>query len=133
MSYMHRTGGPQGYRHDPADQGIFIHGGTCLMHGPQDAFKHNSNPNNFSITWPILNGQHPFQHPIPFRSIKTFKQALDLARQVREIHPEIHHCPIYACTDLIKDTPCSARNMVQLVSPRLTRRKAAVQPALKAA
>jgi hypothetical protein len=133
MSYMHRTGGPRHYRHDPADQGIFIHGGTCLMHGPQDSFKHDANPNYFTITWPILNGEHPFQHALPYPAARTFQQALDLTKRIRDEHPEIHHCPIYACTDLIKDKPWSGRYQIQLASPRLTRRKAAVQPALKAA
>ncbi len=133
MAYAHRTGGPRNYKHDPANQGIFIHGGTCLMHGPQDSFKESAYPNNFSITWPILNGQYPFQHPIPYRSIKTFKQALDLAREVRDVHPEIHHCDIFSCTDLIKETRSSGRYMVQLVSPKIARRKAAENPNLKAA
>lgn len=133
MSYIHRTGGPRGYRHDPADQGIFIHGGTCLMHGRLDAFKDSARPNNFGITFPILNGQHPFQHPLPYPAARTFKQAMDLAKEIRAVHPEIHHCPIYACTDLIKDKPWSGRTQVQLVSPRLTRRKAAANPDLKAA
>jgi hypothetical protein len=133
MSYIKRLHGPRGYRHDPGDQGIFIHGGTCLMHGPGESFRTSIAPNNFSITWPILNGEYPFEHPIPYNSLKTFKQALDLARRIREVRPEIQHCPIYACTDLIKDKPWSGRYEVQLLSPRMIRRKSAVKPAFQKA
>lgn len=103
------------------------------MHGPLDNFRHNARPNCFGITFPILNGQHPFQHPIPYGSLKTFKQALDLAKQIRDVHPEIQHCPIYACTDFIQTKSYTGRSEVQLVSPRMVRRKPAVNPLLKAA
>ena len=133
MAYAHRTGGPRNYKHDPAHQGIFIHGGTCLMHGPQDAFKESARPNNFGITWPILNGEYPFQHALPYPAARTFQQAVDLAKRIRDEHPEIHHCEIFACTDLIREKSYVGRTEVQLVSPKLARRIAAVKPALKAA
>lgn len=132
MSYIKRHGSNR-YGHDPATHGIFIHGGTCLMHGPQDAFKDSARPNNFGITFPILNGEHAFQHALPYPAARTFKQALALAKEIRAQHPEIHHCPIFACTDLIRDKPWSGRTEVQLASPRIARLKAAARPSLAAA
>ena len=125
MPYVSRTGGPQRYRQDPSANGIFIHGGTCLMHGRNDPFKHSAMPNNFDLTLPSVDGQRDIYLPWPRPRLATFSQAVAYAETIRREHPSLSHAPIYACTDLIHDNPWSARTQVQLVSHRLARRQSA--------
>lgn len=119
MSYLNRTSGSR-FRHDPASQGIFIHGGTSLMHGPRESLG-NPQPNHFTITWPIIAGTYPFAVTSSYPPCRTFGEAVTLAEKVREAHPVIHHAPIFACTDLIKDKPWSGKYAIQLVSHRLAK------------
>jgi hypothetical protein len=132
MPYLKRNGGPRGYRHDPADQGIFIHGGTCQMHGRNDNFRHNARPNNFTLTFPLCDdGLKYFSSDFPPQP--TFASALELAKRIRAEDHRFHHCPIYACTDFIQEKSYCGRSQIQLASPRLTRAKVATEPRLKAA
>lgn len=134
MSYSKRLHGPRGYNHDPSSHGIFIHGGTCLMHGRNDPFAHSASPNRFSLTFPLVEGDRISSfsksvnpdHP-------TFQRALDHAIAMREAIPALAICPIYACTDMIHEKPYMGKLEVQLVSPRIARKKAAVNPQLQAA
>lgn len=125
MSYESRTGGPQRCRHDPAAHGIFIHGGTCLMHGRSDPFKNYARPNDFDLTIPNVGLQMPEGTRQSLLRCRTFSQALALAETIRRDHPVLHHAPIYACTDLIHDNPWTAKTQIQLVSHRLSRRQPA--------
>lgn len=135
MAYSRRSNGSRAYKHDPSDNGIFIHGGTCLMHGPLDPFKHNAAPNRFTITFPLLDGKQAETITPETRNIsaRTFHGAMKLAKRIRAKHPELHHCPIYSCTDLIMESRSCGRFQVQLVSQRIARRKAASKPILLAA
>lgn len=129
MAYASRN---RPFPHDPASTSIFIHGGTCLMHSRNSPFKGSARPNHFSLSFPQVNGKY-FDHPSRHLAAPTFSSALAQAIAVREAHPELHHCTIYACTDLILDNGWSGRVQVQAVSPRLIRRAAASIPAQAAA
>lgn len=114
MPYTTRTCGPKGYRHDPAAKGIFIHGGTCLMHDRGEAFATEAKPNGFGLTFPLV-GEFRLS-AFDYEKQPTFNRALSQAKRIREIHPELHAIPIFACTDLIKDKPWSGSFKVQRVA-----------------
>jgi len=125
--YQKRIFGPRGYRHDASSGGIFIHGGTCLMHGRSDPFRANAAPNHFTLTFPLV-GEVREQIPPSQTPARTYGQALRLAESIRDRTPALHGCHIYACTDMIHEKPWSGSFMVQLVSTR----KAARHPARNA-
>jgi hypothetical protein len=124
MPYESRTGGRR-FGQDPASQGIFIHGGTCLNHSPGDPFPQRAEPNRFVITWPIIEGTYSFATASTYPPCRTFNEAVRLAEKVRESHPVIWHAGIYACTDLILRNRHSADTRIQIVSRRLHKRAAA--------
>lgn len=132
MSYIPRTSSRR-WPHDPASHGIFIHGGTCLMHGRRDPFSSSARPNSFSLTIPSVDGERPKEIPWDQPYFTTFAQAVAYAEALRESHPILHHCPIYACTDLIHEHPWVGKTKVQLVSHRLSKRASASMPARQAA
>ena len=132
MSYITRTGGPQRYRQDPSTAGIFIHGGTCLMHGRRDSFAHNAQPNSFTLTFPLVgDGLKYFSSDFPPQP--TFAAALKLAEKIRREDHRFHHCSIFACTDFIQEKSYCGRSQVQLVSHRLIKAESLAKPALLAA
>ncbi len=131
MSYLSRTNGGR-FRHDPASHGIFIHGGTSLMHGPADSLG-TPQPNCFTLTFPSVGHGHKFAMSSAYPPCPTFQQAVKLAEEIREKHPVIHSAPIYACTDLIKDKPWCGKYAIQLVSHRIAKAVSVSQPALMAA
>ena len=133
MSYTKRTCGPRGYRHDPSTEGIFIHGGTCLMHGLRDNFRHQANPNHFTLTFPLMDDSKGKFFSSDFPAQPTFSAAVTLAESIRASHHELQACHIYACTDFIQEKSYCGRSQVQLVSPRISRKQSARIPHLKAA
>jgi len=114
MSYITRTSGGR-FRHDPAARGIFIHGGTCLMHDPGDSFATNARPNHFSLTFPLIDG-HGWPHALDHPKQATFQRALAMAKRIRQSHPELRKSPVFACTDMIRDRSWSASTKVQQVA-----------------
>lgn len=116
--YSKRTGGKR-FKHDPASKGIFIHGGTCLMHGAADPFHHNAAPNRFSLTFPLVDGQRAAGLPDRIDAHPTFQRTLALAEDIRSRIPALHRAPIYACTDMIQEKPWCGKFEVQLVSHSL--------------
>lgn len=114
MAYITRTGGPKGFRHDPASRGIFIHGGTCLMHGRGECFASHAAPNRFGLTFPLV-GEFRLS-AFDYEKQPTFNRALSQAKRIREIHPELSAVPIFACTDMLKDKPWSGSFKIQQVA-----------------
>ncbi len=120
MSYATRFGctrqRPNDFRHDPANRGIFIHGGTICS----GAFRHNARPNNFGVTWPVSSSLTDAEslelYELSANRLKTFQQAVAFAAKVRSEKPKLKDCAIFACTDLIMDTTYSGRYGVQRVA-----------------
>ena len=132
MPYAHRTGGKL-YRHDPANAGIFISGGSNVFPATtpdryQD-YHHREQEqrgaNSFHITLPLRNrkGQEiPDSVPASisdqwYHPFSTFNLALAYAKTMRVKHPILADCHIYACTDCLMESSSSGRFAVQLVSP----------------
>ena len=113
--YSKRTGGKR-HKHDPSSNGIFIHGGTCLMHGPEDPFHTSAAPNRFGLTFPLVDGQRAAGLPDRIDARPTFQKTLALAEDIRRRIPALHRTAIYACTDLISEKPWCGKYEVQLVS-----------------
>jgi hypothetical protein len=131
MPYAHRTGGKR-YRHDPANAGIFISGGSNVFPATtpdryQD-YHHREQEqrgaNSFHITLPLRNrkGQEipdsvPASISDQWHPFSTFNLALAYAKTMRVKHPILADCHIYACTDCLMESSSSGRFAVQLVSP----------------
>jgi hypothetical protein len=108
---------------DPSCDGIFIHGGTCMRHDSAISMLGNLNPNSFTLTLPLVNGRRiHLDHQALNPRHATFKRALEYAKALRDVIRELHHCPIYACTDVIHSKTYTGRTEVQLVSPRLSKK-----------
>ena len=133
MPYAHRTGGKR-HRHDPADAGIFIQGGSNVFPAtkPDDRYsdcyhreQEKRGANSFHITTPLRNrkGEEiPESVPATFSDqwmnpFPTFNLALAYAKTLRASFPILADCHIYACTDCVMESRCSGRFAVQLVSP----------------
>ena len=133
MPYAHRTGGKR-HRHDPADAGIFIQGGSNVFPAtkPDDRYsdcyhreQEKRGANSFHITTPLRNrkGEEiPESVPATFSDqwmnpFPTFNLALAYAKTLRVSFPILADCHIYACTDCVMESRCSGRFAVQLVSP----------------
>lgn len=116
MSYASRHSNGR-FRHDPANTGIFIHGGTCCA-GPH--YRCCAAPNRFGITLPLRNrrGQEVgYSKEIESNVRKpTFMSALAHIRKLQAEHPVLADCPVYACTDLHMENSYSAVTLVQRVA-----------------
>ncbi len=122
MPYEHRFGnccGRNDCKHDPATNGIFIHGGTCTA-GP---FFDKTGANRFGITLPCSNKKGEEIDTIAlynadFTKVRmpTFQKAVETARKLREEVPGLKDCRIYACTDMQMDTRSSGRTAIQRVA-----------------
>lgn len=120
MAYEQRFGctskRPKDYRHDPAQRGIFIHGGTIVP----KCFKHNARPNDFGVTWPVSSQMTDDEsrrlYELSARRLRTFQQAVDFAAKVRAEMQKLAGYDIFACTDLMMDSSCSGRYQVQRVA-----------------
>lgn len=106
---------PKGFRHDPANNGIFIHGGTCCA-GP--FYQTNTRPNQFGVTWPSKSEASDKARALLYElggvRLRTFDEAKRFALRVRDAIPELHGCAVFACTDLMTDG-CAGKVAVQRV------------------
>lgn len=131
MSYVSRN--LRSPRHEASRNGIFIHGGTCMRHDSAISMLGNLYPNHFTLTLPLVDGKRiHLDHQALNPRHPTFKRALEYAKALREVIPALHHCPIYACTDVIHSKTYTGRYEVQLVSPRLRKKPQEIQHAAAA-
>lgn len=131
MPYEHRFRnrcGRKDCRHDPAENGIFIHGGTCTA----GAFYNAACANRFGVTVPCRNkiGQdidlaRMYGYTAGNR-FPTFQKAVDYARELQQKFPELQYCGIYACTDMQQDTTCRGKVAVQRILPPLKPNRASL-------
>ena len=139
MAYIHRTGGKR-FRHDPANAGIFIHGGSNVFPfvKPDDLYpgwerreSEKRGANSFHITTPLRNRKGediPIEVPASFSDqwmepFPTFNLALAFAKTLRVKYPILADCNIYACTDCVMENRSAGTFPVQLVSPGIKVRK----------
>lgn len=119
MAYLKRisatTRYPNGFRHDPAYHGIFIHGGTSTPTWGNPAM-----PNRFHLTVPSETpaGETPSDLRLAGWKMreKTFQRAVRAAVEFRASNPHLAGCGIYACTDFIPESRCSGKLAIQRVA-----------------